>query len=446
MHSKSILSILTLLLLLPCTLWSQAIPVQVKQVATGEWMLLRDSKPYEIRGVGGSVQMKKAKEIGANSIRTWGLENAQEILDEAHKLGLTVMLGMWVPQERQGFNYNNDVEVQRQIVSFKKAIDQFKDHPALLMWGIGNEVDLMYTNTKVWSVINEIATYAHQVDPNHPTCTVTAGLDADEVKWIQKDCPAIDIYGINTYKDIEGIGKRVKEFGWKGPYVITEWGPDGYWQVASTSWKANIEQSSTEKAKVYETRFKNDIVANKNQCLGSYVFLWGNKQEHTSTWFGLFNKDGYSCEAVDVLNAAWNPASLTNHCPQVLDGQLNGKRKGEEIFLQPGYSYEALIQIADVDQDKLHGRWSVVPESRDLKSGGDVESEPPSIPGLVKKSKANSARIVAPEQEGAYRLFYEVTDGHGHYGYINIPFFVKKEASYVSKKKWWFKPVTELNP
>jgi hypothetical protein len=40
-----------------------------------------------------------------------------------------------------------------------------------------------------------------------------------------------------------------------------------------------------------------------------------------------------------------------------------------------------------------------------------------------------SAEFRAPKTEGAYRLFYEVTDGHGHCAYGNIPFYVVPPAA-----------------
>ncbi|MFM2255185.1 MAG: hypothetical protein RLZZ47_674 [Bacteroidota bacterium] len=149
---------------------AQVNPVFVIEVQ-GRWQLLRNGQPYYVIGAGGETHLNELVEIGGNSIRTWGSENAQTVLDEAHKRGLTVLLGLWVQHERHGFDYNDTLAVAKQLASFKATIDQFKNHPALLMWGIGNEVNLSYTNPKVWNAVQDIAKYAHQVDPNHPTTT-----------------------------------------------------------------------------------------------------------------------------------------------------------------------------------------------------------------------------------------------------------------------------------
>ena len=242
---------LSLILLVSFSNYAQTI---VKKNNNG-FELLRDGKPYYIKGVGGDVNMDKIVAIGANSIRTWGVERAQEVLDEAQRNGLTVMLGLWVQHERHGFDYNNKEKVAKQLAYFKTVIDRFKNHPALLIWGVGNEVDLNYTNTNVWYAIQDIAKYIHETDPNHPTSTVTAGLDSLEVDLIKARCPDIDIYSINTYGDIGNVPTNIVKFGWAGPYMITEWGPNGHWESPQTKWGVSIEQNSTEKKEVYYNRY-----------------------------------------------------------------------------------------------------------------------------------------------------------------------------------------------
>jgi hypothetical protein len=112
-----------------------AIPVTVTQDEMGTWHLLRNAKPYEVRGAGGNVQLDKLVEIGGNSIRTWSTDNAQEILDEAYSKGLTVMLGLWVQHERHGFDYNDEKKVAAQLEGFKKVIDEVKKPKRFIVLG-----------------------------------------------------------------------------------------------------------------------------------------------------------------------------------------------------------------------------------------------------------------------------------------------------------------------
>jgi hypothetical protein len=74
--------------------FSQDLKVEIKKESNGTWQFYRNKSPYYIRGAGGSTHLDKLVAMGGNSIRTWGIDNAQEILDNAQKHGLTVMLGV----------------------------------------------------------------------------------------------------------------------------------------------------------------------------------------------------------------------------------------------------------------------------------------------------------------------------------------------------------------
>ncbi len=419
-----LLLLICLIILIGTDLRSQAIAVSIEQDDNGNWMLYRDGKPYPVNGVGGSENLEKAISIGANSFRTWSTDNADELLDKAQSLGLTVLMGLWMQHERHGFDYNNREKVEQQLNYFRQTVEKYKDHPALLAWGVGNEVDLFYTNTNVWYAVNDVATMIHQIDPNHPTMTVTAGLDTAEVRLIMERAPAIDIYGINTYGDLGSVYDKIRTTKWDKPYMITEWGPNGHWEVSKTSWGAAIEQNSTEKATSYKERYIKYIMRDTQRCIGSYVFLWGQKQETTSTWYGLFNENGLSSPAVDELERIWTLKEPLNVAPIIISVKLNGWQKGDSILLKPFSNSNASAIASDGDNDKLRYHWEVVSESQDIKSGGDAESKPPSMKGLSMRIKKNTLKFKAPDAEGAYRLFLFIYDNKGHYAYENIPFYV----------------------
>src|SRR5690606_24848285 len=103
--------------------------------------------------------------------------------------------------------------------------------------------------------------------------------------------------------------------------------------------------------------------------------------------------------------------------------RLDGKQVLDFIYLRPGETYIAEIDVSDPDNDKLTARWELLPESTDLKSGGDRESRPEAIPGLVKNNTVEQATLTAPQKEGAYRLFLYVSDGNNNVATANIPFF-----------------------
>ncbi len=407
---------------------AQAIKVELVKTEEG-YSLYRDGKPYYIKGVGGKGHIDELLYLNGNSIRTWGVDEADEALRLAEENGLTVMLGLWVQHERHGFDYNDEAAVQKQLENFTKVVKKYKDHPALLLWGIGNEVDLFYSNTKVWDAIQDIAAMIHELDPNHPTSTVTAGLEKSEVELINEKAPDIDIYGINTYGDIAKVSQNLEKFGWSGAYIISEWGPNGHWEVQKTEWGAPIEQTSTEKASTYSKRYSDYIAAQRKKCIGSYAFLWGQKQETTSTWYGLFTENGNPTEPLDELYRVWQGKEPQYTAIPINKITLDKKTANESIQLKAGDAYKANIHISENKDQKLNVEWLVFPESANTKSGGDFEKGIQPILGQLRSRKDTSVTLIAPDKEGAYRLFVFITTNGKRTSYANIPFYVSPRKS-----------------
>ena len=134
-----------------------AIPVELRQTEAG-WQLIRGGEPYFVKGAGGDHSLERLAAAGGNSVRTWGADSVGEILNEAHALGLTVTVGIWLGHERHGFDYSDDAQVQEQFEQARNTVLRHKDHPALLLWGIGNEMEGFEEgdNEAIWTAANAI--------------------------------------------------------------------------------------------------------------------------------------------------------------------------------------------------------------------------------------------------------------------------------------------------
>jgi len=390
---------------------------------TNGFQLLRNGMPYYVKGAGGTEYLDVLKSIGGNSIRTWSTDGAKKVLDDAYANGISVCLGLWVGHERHGFNYNDEYVIAAQLKAFEQDILKYKDHPALLMWAIGNEVDLFYKNFRVWNAIEDIAKMIKEIDPNHPTMTVTAGIDPAEVFMIKTYCPSIDILGINTYGGVQYLSDAVRMFGWDKPYMVTEWGPYGHWESPMTSWGVAIEATSKEKANFRDLAYKY-IAEDKELCLGSYAFLWGYKQEQTPTWYGLFTKQKNATQSIDVLNAYWKGESR-NTAPILHSFLLNDLEKNESVKLKKGKNCTFSYNVTDAENDSLTYEFQLMPESRDKKAGGDFEKTPEPIAFTVVESLNDKLVIKAPLKSGPYRFFIYVRDSNKNVATANFPFYVK---------------------
>jgi hypothetical protein len=308
----------------------------------------------------------------------------------------------------------------------RNEVLKYKDHPAVLAWGIGNELNLQYKNTKVWDAVNEISKMIHAVDPNHPTTTVLAGANKTVIELIKSKVTDIDLLSINTYGGLATLPQALKTAGWDGPYMVTEWGPTGHWEGLQTSWKMPIEESSSEKAAVYKSRYEYSIERDREKCLGSYVFLWGQKQERTPTWYGLFTEKGEESEVMDVMQFLWTGNWPLNKAPHIYSLQIDGKKSLDNVYLASSTEYTVSAIGTDPDNDPLTFRWELLPEPTQVGTGGDYEPRPKSIEGLMKPGSGGKAILKTPAEAGAYRLFVYILDGNNNVATANFPFYVKK--------------------
>jgi len=394
----------------------------------GVYRLYVDDEPFFIKGAG--IQLDKMEELaaaGANSFRTWNTSfeghSGKQILDKAHENGLMVLMCLEVGRERHGFDYEDTAWVSKQYLSLKEEVLQLKNHPALLAWGIGNELNMHYSNIKVWDAVNDIARMIHEVDGHHPTTTMFAGISKIEMDSVISRCPHLDFVSIQSYADIENLEMRLTNAGYKGPYLVTEWGATGHWEVAMTEWGAPIEPTSTEKAEAIKRRYVNVIQKDSTNCLGSFAFYWGQKQERTPTWYGFYSEEDEKMEAIDALYYCWNKEWPENRAPKIVSGLLNGMDRYSNVMIENGKFCNASIEYKDLDDDEVSITIEILPESKDLGDGGDIETRPESLM-VDYEIKDNKISFRAPEHKGAYRLFFYIKDANGSVGTINIPFKV----------------------
>jgi hypothetical protein len=400
----------------------------------GRYQLYVNDEPFFIKGAGLEFgDIARLAEHGGNSFRTWRTDDGQEILDEAQRHGLFVTMGLEVARERPGegrgyfgFDYDDEQAVAEQLERLRGEVERYKDHPSLIIWGIGNELNLGATNPRVWDAVNDISKMIHEVDPNHLTTTMLAGISRGLVDEIKARAPDLDLLSVQFYADIENLPQRMADAGWDGPYMVTEWGATGHWEIATTPWGAPIENNSSVKADLYHRRYNMAIASDTTHLLGSYVFLWGQKQERTPTWYGMFLPTGETTEAVDVMHYVWNGEWPENRSPRLVSAMLDGRTAYDGIYLTAGDTYAAEVVATDPDGDSLRFLWEVREESQATTEGGDDEEVPPQISGVIDRPDAPSIRVTAPQAPGAYRLFVYVYDGRGSAAHANIPFYVNQ--------------------
>lgn len=272
-----------------------ALPRNVQIVnQSGTWKMLVDGSSFFIKGVAVSNKLPNKywfpiSNYGANSIRVYSVDgDTQALLDSAQLNGMTVVLCLYAKHEADGFDYNNSTAVNQQLQDFTYWVQQYKNHPALLMWAIGNELNSGYSNLKCWNAVNAISEMIHDEDTNHPTSTILSGSSTTVLNAVAARAPDLDCVGINSYGALSVVHNKVLASNINKPYYIGEFGPKGTWESTDkTSFGTLHELSSTSKANDYKSKWGAYIKGNEGHaCLGGYAFVMGY-QRHGAVPCGM---------------------------------------------------------------------------------------------------------------------------------------------------------------
>ena len=398
---------------------------------SGKYQLRINGKPFYIKGAGlelGSI--KSLADYGGNAFRTWRVDNGEksglEVLDEAHRHGLMVCMGLNVARERHGFDYSDKQAVAAQLAAMERDVLALKDHPALLMWGIGNELNLRHSNPRVWDAVNDIAKMIHRLDPNHPTTTMLAGAEPDVIKLVVSRCADLDLLSFQLYGEIDQLPDYLSQSDFTGAYTVSEWGATGHWESPCTDWGRPFEANSSIKAGCYRQRYIDTIAADHQQCLGSFVFLWGQKQERTPSWYGVFLEQGQYTESAQVMGTLWTKQAPKQPVAKLLSLDIDGQGAPASIYLTEQQHYTARVSVDYKQTETLSYHWELLKEvDKSLESdGGDFEPRPETVWQQLGDSGLNTVEFPAP-QPGEYRLFVVVLDSHGGAATANLPVLVE---------------------
>jgi hypothetical protein len=400
----------------------------------------RNDEVFYIKGAAYNDFVDQVDDFGGNAIRTYSVNDVaatQKLLDDAFNNKVAVMLGIWINRPKDGFDYNNTAAVKVQFDIAEQWVKQFKDHPAVMMWALGNEISSADAN--LWQSVDEIGKMIKEIDPHHPVTTVLAGTNQDIIKVIIEKCTSFDLLGINSYDGaVTLVQGKLKEVGWNKPYMICEFGPRGTWdaQVDFTSWGSTagnglIEMTSTQKAEKYKQIVEQQILPYYNKpvtCLGSFVFLWGYQTRgDVITWYPMFNRFGKAMEGAHVMRNLWTSFNSQNKAPRIEkieNLKVNSRTVYDNIIFNINTNNTANIIATDPDGDPLIYEWIVTKEGVSFSTDDhSFEGSLPSAQGVIlNQTNENSTfKVTIP---GFYRLNCFVFDNHNNAAHASFPFRV----------------------
>ena len=180
-------------------------------------------------------------EAGVNHITGWDFDKGYEqdrfdelTLDSANKYKLGVIMPFYLPPDG---DYRDEAFMQGLIEQATEKARRFKSHPALRMWGVGNEVlsEMPRAMRPAFGrFYMRLADLFHELDPGHPVIyreaedlfvpAISMALAASETPrpWLQ--------YGMNVYSlELERILDDWPSQGFERPVFVTEFGAEAYW-------------------------------------------------------------------------------------------------------------------------------------------------------------------------------------------------------------------------
>nr|WP_302829451.1 glycoside hydrolase family 2 TIM barrel-domain containing protein [uncultured Bacteroides sp.] len=202
-------------------------------ILNGRRLLLRGTHRHEDHaGVGAAMteeqmiqEMKMMKEMGVNFIRLGHYQQSEIILNLCDELGILV----WeeVPWCRGGVG--NETYRNQAKRMLNNMITQHYNHPAVIIWGLGNENDWPndfpeYKQSEVRGLMSELNTIAHYMDENRKTAIRRCAFCSDIVDVYSPSIWAGWYRG--NYTDYQKFSKdemeKVKHF------LHVEWGGDSH--------------------------------------------------------------------------------------------------------------------------------------------------------------------------------------------------------------------------
>ncbi|MFJ4971550.1 discoidin domain-containing protein [Streptomyces sp. NPDC088755] len=391
----------------------------------GNWQLTVGGQPYQVKGLtwGPSVadaarHLPDLRSMGVNTIRTWGTDgSSKQLLDQAAAHGIRVVSGFWLqpgggPGSGGCVDYLTDEAYKSSpLTEFARWVEAYQDHPGVLMWNVGNESVLGLQNcyggdelerqrNAYTSFVNDVARRIHAIDPNHPVTSTDAWTGA--WPYYRRNAPDLDLYSMNSYDDICGVREDWESGGYTKPYIITEGGPAGEWEVPDDANGVPDEPTDVRKADGYTAAW-NCVTGHRGVALGATLFHYGVEHDVGGVWFNLV-PDGKKRLSYYAVKKAYAGSVAGDNTPPVISGMtVQGAGAAPA-----GREFTIGAQIRDPDGDPLTYKVFL--------SGNYATGDKALVEARWRATGNGTFAVTAPERLGVWKVYIEAEDGRGNVG------------------------------
>lgn len=231
----------------------------------------------------------KIYKLNANVVKTYidlGLgKKAKKFLNTAYKNNLWVLITL-VPDSAHAPGEPTNAQL----------VAEYKNHPALLGWVIGNEwnLNLFYKYGSVAAAVQEVEKTAQDIkfrDANHPVLS-SVGFKPNQSNLgdlvLYSDLPAVfaapsvDLWGVNIYRarHFDPWFMEWEQMMGDAPFFVSEFGADS-WSATNLSTGDGSPDLITQRDVLLDQwdELHRNLSANSisNNCVGGIVFEWNDE-------------------------------------------------------------------------------------------------------------------------------------------------------------------------
>lgn len=384
----------------------------------GDWQLSVDGSPYEIKGLtygppqaAADGYLRDLKAMGVNTIRIWGVDDAgtPALLDRAAQQGLKVIVGHWL---NQGADYVKDTTYKNAVkAEIVARVEALKNRQGVLLWDVGNEVILTMQDHGLPAAevearrvgyakfVDEVAQAIHAADPNHPVTSTDAYTGA--WSYYKQYAPHLDLLAVNSYGAIGTVKQDWINGGYTKPYIVTEGGPAGEWEVPADVNGVPTEPTDLQKRAGYTSSW-NAIKAHPGVALGATEFHYGLENDFGGVWLNTFT-GGWRRLGYHALRQAYTGQASANTPPEITSMAVSN-----QTAVPAGGTFTITTAASDPDGDLI--RYNLMYSDKHITGNTGLTNV------VFTDNGSGSFTARAPEQLGVWKVYVYAYDGHGNVG------------------------------
>jgi hypothetical protein len=396
-------------------------------------------KPFYIKGVaynpghgwesGFNVLNRKSvrkdfsdiSELGANTIRRYHPSRYDDlILETAAEKGLKLIYGFWFDPE---VDYLKDtVKVQEYYELVEKIVRKYRNDKSIIIWNLGNETGgllkdhfhqpyLVEVRIAYLRMVDSMARRIHEIDKGS---LVTSSLEhtrylGGELNYLRQIAPSLDVVGINSYytEQIGALDSICARFLGDKAYIVTEFGPEGYWDVLYNRFDHEgflRDEDDLADADHMGRNWKNYVEEKKGANLGGVAFCWRERFEGSANWFGITDQKGMKKASYYALKKVWGDSSANIHWKSI---RLIGP------YSMVKHDQRYIYRVQNANQQFNRYEWKVFSEGTFQKVGS-----------VRVHGKGELAEISVPALPGKYRVYVYAYDKAGNVITVSKPISV----------------------